>query len=177
MIKRQCTAAGVSAGATHPTAKFSDEQITRMKELHAQGYGFSTIARVVGCSNVYAAEVIRGKWRKAPLVGVRKSLTAADLPAVQAALAEGLGAKEIVEKWGVTASSVNTLIRQANGLDGKRKLHPATKLTPADITAMRIMREEDGMSYRTIARAFGVSLTLAIRKCAKPKAVNDGATH
>ena len=55
--------------------------------------------------------------------------------------------------------------------------HPATKLTPADITAMRIMREEDGMPLRAIARAFGVSLTLVARKCAKPKAVTNGATH
>lgn len=55
--------------------------------------------------------------------------------------------------------------------------HPARKLGPAEVTALQIMRREDGLSLGALSKIFKVSKTLVVKKCREAEAVSDGATH
>jgi hypothetical protein len=178
MIELQCNSRGNPVGISNGFAKFSDEQVAKIRQLREQGLSYVAIADKVGCSNTYAWKVMRGQLRSAEPERTVRSLEESDFPMVRSLYAQGLGAERISRHLGVSFKLVLAMTRRARELDGAPEFQaPRTqKLTPAQRTALWLMHVEDGLGYGRLAKIFGCSKSWARKLCIDEK-VASGTTH
>lgn len=108
-------------GSKQPRAKLSEWQVQQVRERHAAGEAILALAREFTVSQRALQLAVHGQtWRhvRTPVVTLtdeaiekyRKKLTAADIPPIKAAAAEGATFTTIAKRFGVTRGAIANIV-------------------------------------------------------------------